>query len=256
MDVGGDLRRARTARKLSLGDVAARTKINQKILQAIEENRFDRIPGGLFTRSYLRAYAREVQLEPEGIVELYRAEFEPKTVEPPPLEETPRRFDVDSLMAGDWTRDSGGSAGLIIVLLIGAVYLGFARNFTSPSPTDSSPKATDAPEAAAPAPAPTRTTGTIDTLQAGPLKLAMETTGDCWVAAIVDGKPAFARLMKAGEREQFDVNDRAELRIGDPAAFSFTLNGIPGRVLGSARTAVNLTFDRQNYKSVLHEESR
>jgi hypothetical protein len=53
---------------------------------------------------------------------------------------------------------------------------------------------------------------------------------------------------------QFDVNDRAALRIGDPAVFSFTLNGKPGRVLGTAHTAVNLTFDRQNYKSVLLEK--
>jgi hypothetical protein len=86
------------------------------------------------------------------------------------------------------------------------------------------------------------------------LKLAIETKADCWVAATVDGKPAIARLLKTGERVQFDVNDRAALRIGDPASFSFTLNGIPGRVLGTAHTAVNLTFDRQNYKSVLLEK--
>jgi hypothetical protein len=86
------------------------------------------------------------------------------------------------------------------------------------------------------------------------LKLAIETKGDCWVAATVDGKPAIARLLTTGERVQFDVNDRAALRIGDPAVFSFTLNGKPGRVLGTAHTAVNLTFDRQNYKSVLLEK--
>jgi len=104
---------------------------------------------------------------------------------------------------------------------------------------------------------PTPTTGTVDASQdapTGPLKLAIATTADCWVAATVDGKPAIARLMKAGEREQFEVNDRAALRVGDPAAFAFTLNGIPGRVLGTAHNAVNLSFDRQNYKSVLLEK--
>ena len=255
MDVGGELRRARTDRKLSLGDVSARTKINQNILRAIEENRFDRVPGGLFTRGYLRAFAREVHLDPEKIVGQYRAEFEPPIVELPSPEKVPHRI-PDYLLTADGTRDRRRFVGLAIVLLIGAAYFGYPRTRSStPSPSlATAPVATDAVEAAAPAPVPTATTGTVEPSPTEPLKLAIATTGDCWVSATVDGKPAVARLMKAGDDWQFDVNDRAALRIGDPAAFSFTLNGIPGRVLGSAHTAVNLTFDRQNYKSVLVEK--
>src|SRR2546430_11869139 len=88
MDIGGDLRRARTARHLSLAEVSNRTKINGSLLRAIEDNRFDRVPPGLFTRGYLRAYAREVELDPETIVDRYRAEFEVQPVpdEPPSSE--------------------------------------------------------------------------------------------------------------------------------------------------------------------------
>jgi cytoskeleton protein RodZ len=255
MDVGGELRQARTARKLSLGDVSSRTKINQDILRAIEENRFDRVPGGLFTRGFLRAYAREVHLDPEAIVAKYRAGFEAPIVELPSPDKVTHRIPDYSLTAGG-TQDRRRFVGLAIVLLIGAAYFGYARTRSStPAPPIAvTPAATDAVAAAAPAPVPTPTTGTVDTLQAGPLKLVIEAKDDCWVAATVDGKPAIARLMKTGEHEQFDVNDRAALRIGDPSAFSFTLNGIPGRVLGTAHTAVNLTFDRQNYKSVLLEK--
>jgi len=256
MDVGGNLRRARIARQLSLGDISARTKINQSILHAIEENRFDRVPGGLFTRGFLRAFAREVHLDPEKIVAQYRAEFEAPIVELPSPEQVTHRVPDYSLTA-DGTRDRRRFVGLAIVLLIGAAYFGYARTRSStsaPPPLVATPAATDKVEAAVSAPVPTPTTGTVDTSQTGPLKLAIEVKGDCWVAATVDGKPAIARLMKAGEREQFDVSDRAALRIGDPAAFSFTLNGIPGRVLGTAHTAVNLTFDRQNYKSMLLEK--
>ena len=261
MDVGGELRQARTARKLSLGDVSVRTKINQSILRAIEENRFDRVPGGLFARGYLRAFAREVHLDPEKIVTKYRSEFEQPIVELPSPEKVAHRVPVYSLTA-DGTQDRRRFVGLAIVLLIGAAYFGYARTRSgTPAPpivatpaAVATPPATDAVAAAASAPAPTPTTGTVDTPPAGPLKLAIETKGDCWVAATVDGKPAIARLLTTGERVQFDVSDRAALRIGDPASFSFTLNGIPGRVLGTAHTAVNLTFDRQNYKSVLLEK--
>jgi cytoskeleton protein RodZ len=261
MDVGAELRQARTARKLSLADVSARTKINQSILRAIEENRFDRVPGGLFTRGYLRAFAHEVHLDPEAIVKKYRAEFEQPIVELPSPEKVAHRVPVYSLTA-DGTQDRRRFVGLAIVLLIGAAYFGYARTRSSiPAPpivatpaTLATPTATDAAQAAAAAPVPTSTTGTVDTPPTGPLKLAIETKGDCWVSAIVDGKPAIARLMKAGDSWQFDVNDRAALRIGDPTVFGFTLNGIPGRVLGTAHIAVNLTFDRQNYKSVLLEK--
>jgi len=260
MDVGGELRRARTARQLSLSDVSARTKINQAILRAIEENQFDRVPGGLFTRGYLRAFAREVHLDPEAIVAKYRAEFEAPIVELPSADQVTHRVPDYSLTA-DGTRDRRRFVGLAIVLIIGAAYFGYARkNAVTPPPvvvaphTTEAPHATDSVEAAAPAPAPTPTAGTVDTPEAGPLKLAIEAKGDCWVAVIVDGKPAISRLMKAGERELFNVNDHAALRIGDPAAFSFTLNGMPGRVSGTAHTAVNLTFDRQNYKSILLEK--
>jgi cytoskeleton protein RodZ len=255
MDVGAELRQARTARKLSLSDVSARTKINQSILRAIEDNRFDRVPGGLFTRGYLRAFAHEVHLDPEAIVAKYRAEFEQPIVELPSPEKVAHRVPVYSLTA-DGTQDRRHFLGLAIVILIGAAYFGYARTRSSipAPPVVVTPAATDAVEAAAPAPVPTPTTGTVETPQAGPLKLAIETKGDCWVSATIDGKPAVARLMKAGDSWQFDVNDRAALRIGDPTVFAFTLNGIPGRVLGTAHIAVNLTFDRQNYKSVLLEK--
>src|ERR1700704_2375149 len=98
MDIGGDLRRARTARHLSLAEIADRTKINGSLLRAIEDNRFDRVPGGLFTRGYLRAYAREVQLDPESIVERYRSEYEPPPPQPePPAEEAGWAPDVDAI---------------------------------------------------------------------------------------------------------------------------------------------------------------
>src|SRR6266699_1240769 len=82
MDIGGELQRARNARELSLDDIARATKISHSVLRALEANSFEEVPGGLFTRGYLRAYAAEVGLNPEIIVEAYRAEFAPPVVEP------------------------------------------------------------------------------------------------------------------------------------------------------------------------------
>jgi cytoskeletal protein RodZ len=252
MDIGGDLRRARTARQLSLEEIADRTKINGSLLRAIEDNRFDRVPGGLFTRSYLRAYAREVQLDPETIVERYRAEFEAPPVQP--ADESASAVDVDAIAIDDGGR-RGHATGLVVVLLIGFAYFAFARSINTESASPE-PKPTDAITASARQPVPTSTAGTRDTPPAMPLKLIIQTTGNCWVDAIIDGEPVFAHLMRAGGRLQYDVREGVTIRVGDPAAFTFMLDGIPGRALGPAGTPIDLKFNRQNYKDVLLEKPR
>ena len=253
MDIGGDLRRARTARHLSLAEISNRTKINGSLLRAIEDNRFDRVPPGLFTRGYLRAYAREVELDPETLVERYRAEFEAPSaeVEPPPTESVWESVweNEGPAVPADEGRGRRQLAGLAVVLLISAAYFSFAHSMV-PSALDA-PKATDSVEPSSPPARPTSTTGTRDGAGTAPMNLTVRTTGDCWVAATVDGERVFARLMRSGEREQFDVSEQVDIRVGDPSAFTFALDGIPGRSLGPAGVPANLTFNRHNYSEML-----
>jgi cytoskeleton protein RodZ len=68
-DLGNRLRRAREERGLTLKDIATRTKMSVMVLEALERNDFSRLPGGIFSRSFARAYAIEVGLEPEAVVE-------------------------------------------------------------------------------------------------------------------------------------------------------------------------------------------
>src|SRR5689334_7696401 len=99
MDIGADLRKARIARKRSIDEISRATKITPALLQAIENDAFAAVPGGLFTRGYLRAYAREVGLDGEALVERYRAEFEA----PPPPEPPPETREVEREWLG-WVR--------------------------------------------------------------------------------------------------------------------------------------------------------
>ena len=73
--LGADLQHARELAGLSIEDLSARTKIRRHMLEAIERNDFASIPGGLLARGYLRAYASEVSLPPEGIAARYQTEF-------------------------------------------------------------------------------------------------------------------------------------------------------------------------------------
>ena len=74
-DVGARLREAREARDLSLRLVADRTHISVMALEALERSDLKRLPGGIFTRAFLRAYASEVGLDPECTVRDFLAQF-------------------------------------------------------------------------------------------------------------------------------------------------------------------------------------
>lgn len=67
-DLGQTLRQAREACGVSLDTIARRTNIARHVLDSIERNALNEVPGGLFTRGYVRAYAREVGLDAERIV--------------------------------------------------------------------------------------------------------------------------------------------------------------------------------------------
>ncbi len=73
---GDWLRRQREMREISLRDIADRTKISLRYLEAMEENRFDLLPAPLFAKGFLREYARYVGLSPDEVVNHYLAAVE------------------------------------------------------------------------------------------------------------------------------------------------------------------------------------
>ncbi len=78
MRVGSDLKAARTKAGISLDVIAKRTKVNVSKLVALEEADFKSLPAGFYLFSMVRAYAGEVHIDPEPIVERLRAEFAEK----------------------------------------------------------------------------------------------------------------------------------------------------------------------------------
>src|SRR5258708_24308771 len=66
---GDKLREARERRGLSLRQIANATKISMMTLEALERNDMKRLPGGIFTRAFVRSYALEVGLDPDQAIE-------------------------------------------------------------------------------------------------------------------------------------------------------------------------------------------
>jgi cytoskeletal protein RodZ len=72
-EFGDKFRQAREKKDLSLDDVSNVTKIGSRMLQAIEEEHFDQLPGGVFNKGFIRAYAKHLGLNSEDAVTDYLA---------------------------------------------------------------------------------------------------------------------------------------------------------------------------------------
>ncbi len=70
---GEKLRRERELRGITLEEVAVATKIGTRSLRALEEEKFDQLPGGIFNKGFVRAYARYVGIDEEQAVSDYLA---------------------------------------------------------------------------------------------------------------------------------------------------------------------------------------
>jgi cytoskeleton protein RodZ len=62
---GEQLEQERTKRGVTLQDMADATKISSRMLRALETEEFDKLPGGIFNRGFVRAYARHLGIDPE-----------------------------------------------------------------------------------------------------------------------------------------------------------------------------------------------
>lgn len=69
------MRRARETRGISLRQIADVTKISVSALEALERNDISRLPGGIFSRAFVRSYATEVGLDPEQTVRDFIGQF-------------------------------------------------------------------------------------------------------------------------------------------------------------------------------------
>ena len=81
---GEVLRRERQLRSITLREVAEGTKISIRHLEALERNDFGALPGGAFSKGFLRAYATFIGLDPEEMVNHYLFEIAQRRTAPEP----------------------------------------------------------------------------------------------------------------------------------------------------------------------------
>jgi len=238
--VGARLRRAREARGLSLRQIADATKISHSFLEAIERDDLKRLPGGIFTRAFVRSYAQAVGLQPDRTLDEFLAQA-PETAietgalpppEPPPAAESSEGVPVWRIAL---------ALLLPISLVVAYVALRPAARQTGPM-FDRRPLLADrvpalGVETLAPAIGAVRASATpataVQGLPAdGRIRVVLSPRAECWLSARLDGEPGVSRLLAAGEEITLEADQEIVLKLGDAGAVSITVNGEPMRVLG------------------------
>lgn len=251
-DVGARLRTAREARDMELRDIAATTKISVGALEAIEQNDFDPLPGGIFTRAFVRAYAAEVGLDPEQTTKDFMAQAPSRTAHDAALP-----LDDGRMPSARHVVEAVIKMLVVGVPLAGLLFLGMrSMSGSAPAPEEAPAPAVRGeetavgrpPVAGAPA-APVETEATSATAE--PLAIVLRPAGESWVSLTVDGEEVVSRVMQAGEEEAHEAEGEIRLSVGNAGEFDFTLNGEDGRSLGGPRQVANIRITRDNYRSFL-----
>jgi cytoskeletal protein RodZ len=83
--IGTYLRRTREQCDMSVAEIARSTRIPTSAIERIEADHFDDLPGEVFTRGFLKAYAKAVRLAPDDVLARYTAARRVVSVEPLPM---------------------------------------------------------------------------------------------------------------------------------------------------------------------------
>ncbi|HEX2445321.1 MAG TPA: helix-turn-helix domain-containing protein [Vicinamibacterales bacterium] len=240
------LRGAREDAGLSRQELAARTKIRVSTLEAMERGEFDRLPRGVFMRGFLRACARELNLDPEAVVASYSLETIVHPAPAPPLAQPDPLLAEPNAIRRYWRPLAAGVAFLLFVSFLARVRPDPASDAVVPRPvaTTGVEAARNAKSSPTPrvASAPPRADG---------VEVAIRAARPLWLEATADGQQRVYRLMNAGERETIAARSEVRLRVGDAAAMQYSIDGRPGRPLGPSGAVRNVRITPANAKTFL-----
>lgn len=261
----------REKQSITLKEISARTKINVRFLQAIEEGEFDVLPE-TYMRLFLRAYAVEIGIDPDEAIE--KLELHQGTItEPRPKSEkkskefgdepessethTTPPIDLKPKNKFNWKRT-------LIVLAVAAFAIWVIKSYVdstsiteTPQPV-ASPGTTSQSETTQPSEAKISEEqfeqGTVvdesqqsvrSTAPNQQIVLVLSAVDRTWVRVRRDTLPSQEFTFLPQDSRTWRANERIEILIGNSAGVNLVLNGEPLGELGAPNTVTNLVINRE-----------
>jgi cytoskeleton protein RodZ len=265
---GARLKQEREKQGVTLEDISLTTKIGTRMLQALEDEHFEQLPGGIFNKGFVRAYARYLGIDEQAAVADYLDAIGEGAVAQPLPNPEPEPEVADGVARLPWQ-------WLALALLL--IALGFAGvNFYSrekehPQPVSHSTAATSSPAPAAPgsaptsapaaqasstdrnpqqpanpdaAPAATPPASSQQTLTpAGAFVVVVKAREDSWISIAADGQRVMQDTLIASAEKNVSAQQQVVIRAGNVGALDFFFNGRKLPSQGDYGEVRTLTFD-------------
>ena len=227
---GERLRVARESRGLSLAEVAARTRVPQRHLEALEAGDYSSLPSPTYAMGFSKAYARAVDADEVSIGQAIRSELDrlgPRRPEYVPYETAdPARVPSRGIAI------VGVGIALAVLVLVGLYY---GTNLFQPGGTATASTDGAVVQTIAPTPSPA---ATPDAPTGG--QVVLTANDEVWLRVYdAENKTLYLGTMKPGER--FEVPAGANnpmINVGRPDKLAVTLNGSAIPPLGDGSRAI------------------
>lgn len=263
-NVGEVLKQARLQQGLSLEEVEEITKIRKRYLQAIENGRFQELPGNFYVRAFIKSYAEAVQLNPHEVLQLYK-NFLPNHAPQPIIGKTLKRksrYNSDKITKGAFLFFLVCFILLISMIIYYFLYISDnsqETNLLDDTPLTERTDDTNTSNTIIPAPSQTSTTDSqpqipeeeselelepevrfVNTDQVNyiynitnteTLKVEMKLIGaECWVEVKKDnkdGEKIESKMFYQDDEHVWETDHSLWLRLGAPNAVTIHVNGHP-----------------------------
>jgi hypothetical protein len=239
-DIGSALRSARELSGLSLRNIADTTKLPVGVLKALEENRIAQLPGGIYRRAIVRAYATEVGLDAEAVLRVFLARY------PDDVPSTATVVADDPRSMPRLLQAALSIVGAIIPIVAGAFY------FASTAVGSDSAGQVDVMAVRAERHHPLVAPASL--ADSNSLAMLISVSAQTRLAVIADGREVIARQLEPGEVVRLSASDDIVLMGDNAGAVHFSINGRPGRTLGDVGTPLSARIPRDDYLSWLIQQ--
>jgi len=251
---GEQLRLAREARGISLREISEQTRISTRYLEAIENGDLKRLPGGIFNRSFIKAYAKYIGYDEQEALDAYARTARELGASPDEVVTTPYQSRVYT--DGNGVRSPFVTV-LLTILILAILSLGVyaalhwyqrrqaARSgnqqpATAPAQQSAASTAPNANNNAAPA-----TAGFVIQLKA---------LDKIWVKTRMDAEVSKEGNLEPGDIREFKPAESLSIKYSKSKAKSFelTINGRPAKIVTDSTTQpVEMVITKSDYEKFL-----
>lgn len=214
-NVGYLLKRTREVREIELEDIAKKTKISVRFLKAIEEERWDILPGDVFIKGFIKTYAQYLGLNPDEVVERYSQER--ISIQKPEIKVLPKKsFKINYL----WI--FSGLFLLVILFSFSFILLKGSKKTIKKDESETLKKERIE----------VKPVEKVQIIKEDLPEIELLFTRHCWLKVEVDGKNVFEGFKEASDRLEYNFKESFVLKVGDAGALQLIKNGVPQPSLG------------------------